>query len=339
MDLGLTGQVAVVTGAAGGIGLETVKVLISVGCSVVCHVNKNTAPLDTYMQECDDATKKKLLVVKADARDEAAVEKLYQDAGKQFGKPVQLLVANHGVMPEMMSIADTPLEKFREVIDINLTGYFLFCKHFLRCPFLLSPATLSLLHLYRFALHLGQFHNVHSYDRSRFPKRLTMWPARLPTTTQTHTSSVTSQCVHRQIPKEAINSLDNYSIVLITSTAGKFGERGQGAYAASKSATMYGFMRTLKNEIVQLAPRGRVNVVQPGWVATPLAAPYIEAKEHHKALQTMPLKKVASTVDCANAITGLLSPVMSGHCSGTIIEVDGGMEGRVLNQLADLEGC
>eukprot|EP01006_Ploeotia_vitrea_P015509 TRINITY_DN44708_c0_g1_i1.p1 TRINITY_DN44708_c0_g1~~TRINITY_DN44708_c0_g1_i1.p1 ORF type:complete len:283 (+),score=30.36 TRINITY_DN44708_c0_g1_i1:25-849(+) len=274
MDLGLTGQVAVVTGAAGGIGLETVKVLISVGCSVVCHVNKNTAPLDTYMQECDDATKKKLLVVKADARDEAAVEKLYQDAGKQFGKPVQLLVANHGVMPEMMSIADTPLEKFREVIDINLTGYFLFCKHFLR-----------------------------------------------------------------QIPKEAINSLDNYSIVLITSTAGKFGERGQGAYAASKSATMYGFMRTLKNEIVQLAPRGRVNVVQPGWVATPLAAPYIEAKEHHKALQTMPLKKVASTVDCANAITGLLSPVMSGHCSGTIIEVDGGMEGRVLNQLADLEGC
>lgn len=33
-------------------------------------------------------------------------------------------------------------------------------------------------------------------------------------------------------------------------------------------AMMYGFTLTLKNEIVKIAPRGRVNCIAPGWVAT-----------------------------------------------------------------------
>ena len=35
---------------------------------------------------------------------------------------------------------------------------------------------------------------------------------------------------------------------------------------------MYGLTMSLKNEIVQIAPRGRVNCVAPGWVRTPMAA-------------------------------------------------------------------
>lgn len=34
---------------------------------------------------------------------------------------------------------------------------------------------------------------------------------------------------------------------------------------------MYGLTLTLKNEIVKIAPQGRVNCVAPGWVRTPLA--------------------------------------------------------------------
>lgn len=34
---------------------------------------------------------------------------------------------------------------------------------------------------------------------------------------------------------------------------------------------MYGLTLTLKNEIVQIAPRARVNCVAPGWVITPMA--------------------------------------------------------------------
>ena len=34
---------------------------------------------------------------------------------------------------------------------------------------------------------------------------------------------------------------------------------------------MYGLTLSLKNEIVKIAPRGRVNTVAPGWVKTPMA--------------------------------------------------------------------
>lgn len=38
-----------------------------------------------------------------------------------------------------------------------------------------------------------------------------------------------------------------------------------------RSAMMYGLTMTLKNEIVKIAPKGRVNAVAPGWVRTPMA--------------------------------------------------------------------
>jgi NAD(P)-dependent dehydrogenase (short-subunit alcohol dehydrogenase family) len=57
---------------------------------------------------------------------------------------------------------------------------------------------------------------------------------------------------------------DTASIIFIGSTAGKFGEANHGDYAASKAALMYGLVPTLKNEIVAIAPRARVNSVNPG---------------------------------------------------------------------------
>jgi 3-oxoacyl-[acyl-carrier protein] reductase len=54
------------------------------------------------------------------------------------------------------------------------------------------------------------------------------------------------------------------SLVLVGSTAGAFGEAGHADYAAAKSALQVGLLRSLKNEIVRIAPLGRVNAVAPG---------------------------------------------------------------------------
>ena len=61
------------------------------------------------------------------------------------------------------------------------------------------------------------------------------------------------------------------ALIFIGSTAGHFGEKGHVEYAASKAA-LRGLLLTLKNEIVALDPRGRVNLVEPGWTVTPMAA-------------------------------------------------------------------
>lgn len=94
---------------------------------------------------------------------------------------------------------------------------------------------------------------------------------------------------------------------------------------------MYGFTRTLKNEIIDIAPRGRVNSVNPGWVATPMATETLKDKAFvERATSTTPLHKVATPADVARQIAVIASPVLSGHVTGMDIMVDGGMEGRLL---------
>ncbi|KAJ7064949.1 NAD(P)-binding protein [Mycena amicta] len=134
--------------------------------------------------------------------------------------------------------------------------------------------------------------------------------------------------------KHAPDSLkEKASICFVGSTAGKYGEAGHADYAATKSALMYGFTLSLKNEIVKIAPRGRVNTVAPGWVNTPMAEEALkDPVVVYRALATTPLKKFAEPWDVATQIVVLSSPSLSGHVSGQVVMVEGGMEGRLLNR-------
>lgn len=100
----------------------------------------------------------------------------------------------------------------------------------------------------------------------------------------TFTSNLTSsflviRAYLRQLEAQSAADKAKAAIVLIGSTAGKYGEAGHADYAATKSAMMGGLMLSLKNEIVKIAPRGRVNTIAPGWVATPMAASALQNDE------------------------------------------------------------
>ena len=66
------------------------------------------------------------------------------------------------------------------------------------------------------------------------------------------------------------SELDNLAIVITGSETGKFGQAGHCEYASGKAGLQYGFVRSVKNEIVALNSKARINVVAPGWVDTPL---------------------------------------------------------------------
>ena len=121
------------------------------------------------------------------------------------------------------------------------------------------------------------------------------------------------------------------SLVLVASTAGRFGEAGHADYAAAKAAIGTGLALSLKNEMVRTAPGGRVNVVAPGWTVSPMTEKDLTPEVVDRVTATMALRKVATTGDIARAIVMLTSPVASGHITGEVVTVAGGMEGRLLH--------
>jgi 3-oxoacyl-[acyl-carrier protein] reductase len=125
---------------------------------------------------------------------------------------------------------------------------------------------------------------------------------------------------------------DSASIVIVSSTSAVFGEAGHADYSAAKAAITYGLTRTLKNEIINVVRLGRVNAVCPGWTVSPMSEKYLDDEDGIKhVLKTVPLKKIAEAEDIANMIAVLASDKLSGHISGEIITIAGGMEGRALH--------
>jgi 3-oxoacyl-[acyl-carrier protein] reductase len=121
------------------------------------------------------------------------------------------------------------------------------------------------------------------------------------------------------------------SLVLVGSTAGIFGEAGHADYAAAKSAVLGGLLFSLKNEIVRIAPLGRVNAVAPGWTESPMTRGLVDPDRVHALSRTMALRKVAQPEDVAAQIVVLASDTLSGHISGQVVVVAGGMEGRTVH--------
>ncbi|CAK5261922.1 unnamed protein product, partial [Mycena citricolor] len=266
MDLKLRDVHVLITGASGGIGLETARLFLAQGAKVTAHYNTSSSPLDALVEEYGTA---RVARTQANLVNEDDVDHLFSSASNTLG-PVQIVVINHGIWPT----ADEPVEsmsldRWRTTLDVNLTSAFLVSRAYLK-----------------------QLRNA-SED-------------------QQHTASM----------------------LFIGSTAGKYGEAGHADYAASKSALMYGLVLSLKNEIVKIAPRGRVNAVGPGWVKTPMAeAALKDPQVVYRAVATTPLKKVAETWDIATQVVMLSSPSVSGHVTGQVVMVEGGMEGRLLNQM------
>ena len=129
-----------------------------------------------------------------------------------------------------------------------------------------------------------------------------------------------------------VASIGSGTIVIISSTAGLFGEAGHADYAAAKSAVAGGLLKSLKNEIVRVAPLGRVNVVCPGWTQTEMARDSLQQDGLIETItRTMPMRKIGRAEDVARIVVALASDEISGHVTGEVVTVAGGMEGRVLH--------
>ena len=124
------------------------------------------------------------------------------------------------------------------------------------------------------------------------------------------------------------------NIVMIGSTAGLIGEAGHADYASSKSALIVGLARSLKNEVTRIAPNGRVNVVCPGWTETEMTRDVLQDPSFvPRITRTMAMQKIGRAEDVARVVVALASDRVSGHVTGEVVTVAGGMEGRVIHEV------
>ena len=112
----------------------------------------------------------------------------------------------------------------------------------------------------------------------------------------------------------------NGSIVNISSVVGEMGNPGQANYVASK-AGIIGLTKTFAKEFG--SRNVRVNAVAPGFVQTSMTDKLSEEVKQ-KALESVPLKRFATTQDIAKAVLFLASDDAS-YITGHILAVNGGL--------------
>lgn len=117
--LGLPGSVALITGAAQGIGLATARRLVERGGRVVL-TDVNPTLLAAAAETIGN---RNVVAVTADVRDLGALRAAVEEGIDRFGK-LDIAVANAGVTPLPATLRDVEPDAFERVLDINLLGAF-----------------------------------------------------------------------------------------------------------------------------------------------------------------------------------------------------------------------
>jgi len=116
-----TGKVAIVTGAAGGIGAAVSERLARDGFTVVVNYAANAVPADALVRRIE-AAGGRAIAAQADISDPAAVIRMFDSAETAFGG-VDVLINNAGIMT-LAPLADSDDSLFDRQVAVNLKGTF-----------------------------------------------------------------------------------------------------------------------------------------------------------------------------------------------------------------------
>ena len=137
MEIDLTGQRAIVTGASTGIGRAIAKALAGAGADVAIHYGSSREEAEETARAVESQGRRAFLV-QADFRDPTAAGKAVEAAVNALGTPIDILVNNAGSLIGRSAVEEMDAELWQEVIALNLSSVFFAIKAAL--PYLRSGA-------------------------------------------------------------------------------------------------------------------------------------------------------------------------------------------------------
>jgi 3-oxoacyl-[acyl-carrier protein] reductase len=118
--MSLEGKVALVTGAGRGIGAAVSRSLAAAGARVAL-VSRTESDLVELANELDP-TGERVAVLPADVADDAAIERVFDEAEARLG-PLDIFVNNAGIPTRRpFEVADYPTDDYDRIVGVNLRG-------------------------------------------------------------------------------------------------------------------------------------------------------------------------------------------------------------------------
>jgi len=127
VDIDLTAQRAIVTGASTGIGRAIAIALARAGADVAIHYGSSRKEAEETARGVESHGRRAVLV-QADFRDPTAAGKAVEAAVQALGAPIDILVNNAGSLVGRSAVEEMDAELWQEVIALNLSSVFFATK-------------------------------------------------------------------------------------------------------------------------------------------------------------------------------------------------------------------
>ncbi|KAH8821366.1 3-oxoacyl-reductase [Xylogone sp. PMI_703] len=138
VDNEISGRLALITGASGGIGAGVARDLYRQGVHVALTYSKSKQNIDNLVSDLrgSSAEGPKISVHQADMASADDITKMFEEIKQQHGHHPDILVANAGYGSRTPSILDISIEEFDYTISVNLRAAFILTK--LAVPHMIS---------------------------------------------------------------------------------------------------------------------------------------------------------------------------------------------------------